>query len=175
MHHLIWMRARFTPILSALLAVAAAAALAAEVTTNYNRQVNFGNYETYSWIGVRAGNELWQDRIQRAVDTALAAKGWMKVLSSGQASVAAFGRTREQDTLHAFYDGFPGWDWQRTLGSTGARPTAIGTLTIDIFDSGDKQLIWRGVATGTLTANPEKNGRGLDNAVKEMFRKFRSG
>jgi hypothetical protein len=169
------MRVRFTPVLSAAIVVAAAAtALAPKITTEYNHQVNLARYETYCWIGVRAGNALWQDRIQRAVDKALAGKGWMKVLSGGQASVAAFGRTREQDTLQTFYTGFPGWNWQASFGSTPAetQPLDIGSLTIDIFDSGSKQRIWGGIATGTLSANPEKNNRELDRAIKEMFRKF---
>ncbi|HUE05375.1 MAG TPA: DUF4136 domain-containing protein [Bryobacteraceae bacterium] len=54
------------------------------------------------------GASLWQDRIMRAVDNELQAKGWQKVESGGDAAVSAFGRTTERDTMETFYDGFPG-------------------------------------------------------------------
>ena len=53
---------------------AGAVLLFAAVHTDYNHSTNFGNYKTYSWIKVEAGNSLWQDRIQHAVDSELAAK-----------------------------------------------------------------------------------------------------
>lgn len=101
--------------LSYLLPVALAGALAlfaADVSTDYNHHADFARYHTYSWLGVKAGNSLWQDRIQSAVDSALAAKGWQRVPSGGEAVVSAFGRTTQQDSLQTFYDGFPGWGWR---------------------------------------------------------------
>jgi hypothetical protein len=41
---------------------------------------------------------LWTDRITSAVDSQLQAKGWQKVLSGGDASVAAFGLTHNERT-----------------------------------------------------------------------------
>ena len=61
-----------------LLPVAAAFAgiiWAASVSTDYDHKADFGRYHTYSWLGVKAGNSLWQDRITSAVDAQLAAKG----------------------------------------------------------------------------------------------------
>lgn len=156
--------------------LAFAAALVASVGTDYNHHTDFSKYHTYSWIGVRAGNQLWQDRIQTAVDTALAQKGWMKVPSGGDAAVSAFGRTREQDTLQTFYDGFPGWGWRWGGGfgtaTTTVEPQRIGTLTIDIFDGQAKQLLWRGTASDTLSSKPEKNDKRLEKNVEDMFKKF---
>lgn len=71
---------RTLPVIAAF-----AAALYADVATDYNHKVDFGRYHTYSWIGVKAGNQLWQDRIMSAVDSQLAAKGWTKVASGGDA------------------------------------------------------------------------------------------
>ncbi len=57
---------------------------------------------------MKAGDDLWTDRIRRAVDNELMAKGWMATLSGGQASVTAFGATKEQQQLQTFYDGLGG-------------------------------------------------------------------
>jgi Domain of unknown function (DUF4136) len=148
----------------------------ASVSTDYDHKADFSRYHTYSWIGVKAGNSLWQDRIMGAVDSQLAAKGWTKVASGGDASVSAFGKTSEQDTLQTFYDGFPGWGWRGWAGmgtaTTEVIPERVGNLVVDIFDSNTKQLIWRGTATDTLTAKPEKNEHKLEKSVEDMFRHF---
>ncbi|HEX3877030.1 MAG TPA: DUF4136 domain-containing protein [Bryobacteraceae bacterium] len=149
---------------------------AADVSTDYDHHADFSKYHTYSWIGVKAGNSLWQDRIMAAVDSQLAAKGWTKSQGSGDASVSAFGKVTQQDTMQTFYDGFPGWGWRGWGGmgtaTTQVIPENVGTLTVDIFDGSTKQLIWRGQAANTLSSKPEKNDKKLDDAVGDMFKKF---
>lgn len=153
--------------------------LYAAVRTDYDHKADFSRYHTYSWIGVKSGNPLWQDRIMSAVDTALSAKGWTKVASGGDASISAFGHVREQDTLQTFYDGFPGWGWRvgwwgGGLGTTTTEviPERVGNLTVDIFDSNTKQLIFRGEASDAVSDKPEKNEHKMDKAVDDMFKKF---
>jgi hypothetical protein len=151
----------------------------AELHTDYDHSVNFANYHTYSWLKVSAGDSLWADRIKSDVDNALMAKGWQAVPSGGNASVSAFGSTKEQPTLNTFYDGFGGgWGWRRGFGggmgmaTTTTEETPIGTLVVDVFDSQSKKLIFRGVDTKTLSGNPEKNVDKLSKEVQEMFKKF---
>jgi hypothetical protein len=43
-------------------------------------------------------------------------------------------------------------------------------LTVDVFD-GTKQLIFRGMASDSLSGNPEKNDRKMERSVEEMFKK----
>jgi hypothetical protein len=158
-----------------LAAVSACIAWAAS-TTDYDHKADFSRYHTYSWIGVKAGNSLWQDRIMNAVDSQLAAKGWTKTTSGGDASVSAFGNVNERDNLETFYDGFPGWGW-RGWGGTGIAttevvPDRVGNLTVDIFDGKTKQLIWRGRASDTLSSKADKNDKKLEKTVADMFKKF---
>ena len=159
---------------SMILALLAAALVFAKVSTDYSHSTDFSRYRTYSWISAKAGNSLWQDRIMQAVDSQLAAKGWSKVPSGGDASVAAFGATRSEQTLQTFYDGFPGWYWQGFDGvaTTTVQNVPVGTLDVDIFDSGSKKLIWRGSASETLSEKPEKNEHKLEKAVEDMFEHF---
>jgi len=99
-------------LISAAFIVGAAALLFADVTTDYSHSVDFGNYHTYSWLKVNAGDPLWVNRIERAIDGELTAKGWSKVDSGGDAAVSAFGATHNQQSLQTFYDGFGGgWRW----------------------------------------------------------------
>jgi Domain of unknown function (DUF4136) len=48
----------------------------------------------------------------------------------------------------------------------------VGTLVVDMYDAGNKQLIWRGTSTDTLSNNIEHNEKNLDKAVDKMFKKF---
>lgn len=157
--------------------VFACIAWAASVATDYDHHAAFQRYHTYSWLGVKASDSLWQNRITTAVDGQLAAKGWTKVASGGDASVSAFGRTTEKDTMETFYDGFPGWGWRGWGGGMGMAttdviPEKVGNLTVDIFDGSTKQLIWRGRASDVLSSKADKNTSKMDHSVEEMFKKF---
>jgi hypothetical protein len=157
--------------------------LYAKISTDYEHSANFLNYHTYSWLKVKATDQLWEDRTKRDIDAQLTEKGWQQVASGGDASVSAFASTREQPQINTFYDGFGGgWGWRGFrggggLGGTGFSTTsvdniAIGTLVVDIFDSHTKMLIWRTVATDTLSGNPEKDEKKLANTVQDMFKHF---
>lgn len=157
------------------LLVGATILFAADVTTDYSHSIDFGNFHTYSWLKVDAGNSLWADRIQRDVNAELMEKGWMEVPSGGQAAVSAFGSRHDQQSLQTFYDGFGGgWRWGGfgDIATTTPINTPIGTLVVDVFDAQNKQLIWRGTAQKTLSGSPEKNEKKLADEVKDMFKHF---
>lgn len=167
---------RFSRLLVPAVLGVAAVALAA-IHTDFDHHADFSKYHTYSWIGVRAGNSLWQDRITSAVDSQLAAKGLQRVGSGGDLAVSAFGKVNERDTLQTFYDGFPGWGWRGWGGGMGmatteVEPERVGNLNVDLFDGASKQLIWRGSASDTLTGKPEKNEKKMDQEVAKMFDHF---
>lgn len=151
------------------------------VKTNYNPSTNFSRIHTYSWLKVNSPNSLWADRIRRDVNGQLAAKGWMEIPSGGQAAVSAFSATKNQRSLETFYNGFGpgfgGWYWGGFgLGAgfttTQVVNTPIGSLVVDIFNSSDKHLIWRGYARRALSSNPNDNRQTLENTVVKMFKNF---
>ena len=157
------------------------AAAAQDVRTDFDHQIDFGQFHTYSWSRVHTDNPLWEPRIQRAVDEELQAKGWQRVDSGGQVSITAMGAVHNQQEYHTFYNNMDGWGWGRFGGgfpggygdaTTTVDNERIGTLIIDLYDTGDKQLIWRSVARDTLSDNPEKNEKKLQKAVDKMFKKF---
>ena len=156
-----------------VIATLTAAALAAKVSTDYDHSANFGGYKTYSWSKVETANSIWDARVKDAVDKELAAKGWSQVPSGGDVSLVAVETTRTKQQLNTFYDGFGGWRW----GGFGNATTTVekykvGTLVVDMFDAGSKNLIWRASSSDTLSGNPEKNTKNLDKGIKKMFSHF---
>src|SRR5438270_903318 len=165
------LQTRWTSITALLLLVAAAAW--AGVNTDYDHSANFANYKTYSWGKLQTANSIWDARVKAAVDSQLAAKGLTEVPSGGDVTVTAFGKTKTEQTLNTFYDGFPGRRWS---GFGDATTTVdnykVGTLVVDLFDGSSQNLVWRGLATDTLSSNPDKNTKKLGGDVHKMFEHF---
>jgi hypothetical protein len=163
--------------------LSATASFAQQVKTDYDRSTDFAQYKTYSWENVHTQNPLWVDRIKAAVNSALAAKGWMQVESGGGVAVMAMEMTKDHQTLNTYYDGFGGgWGWRGWFragfgdgfgDSTTTESTyKVGTLVVDLFDSNTKKLIWRGSSSDTLSSKSDKNIKNLDRGVEKMFDRF---
>src|SRR4051812_2786688 len=127
----------------------------AKVTTDYDHDANFSKYQSFSWVREpRTKNPLMKDRIVEAINQELRAKGLRLVENGGSLDVAAHTATKEEKTLQSFYDGFPGWGWNSRFGGTTTVTVdtyEVGTLVVDLFDSTTKQVVWRGVATDTVS------------------------
>lgn len=153
--------------------VLTAFASAQDVKTDYDHHANFSQYHTYSWAKVKTTDPLWESRIQDAVDKDLQAKGWQRVDNGGDVALTAVGSARDEKEYQTFYDGMGGWRW----GGFGETTTQVenypvGTLVLDMYDAHNKQLIWRGVASQSLSDKPEKNEQKLEKAVNKMLDHF---
>jgi hypothetical protein len=162
-------------------------ALAGDVRTDYNHKVNFEQFHTYSWGQVQTSDPLWVPRIKHAVNQALTEKGWQEVPSGGEITVMAVGSVHDQRQYQTFYDGLgpggwgwggPGWGgWGGWGGDTGisttnVENTPVGTLVVDLYQNSDKQLVWRGTSSETLSDKTKDNIKNLDKNVDKMFKKF---
>ena len=158
-----------------VLLLAAQAMFAQQVTTDYDHHANFERFHTYSWMKVQTEDPLWKSRIMDAVDKELQKKGWQRVDSGGDVVLAAVGATKNQQQYQTFYDGFGGWGW-RGFGPETATTTVqnerVGTLVVDMYDSQNKQLLWRARAQDTLSDKTEKNEGKLEKSVDKMFKDF---
>jgi hypothetical protein len=150
------------------------------VKTDFDPSAHFSSYKTFMWIEpphIRA-DPLMEPRLVNAVNSALISKGWQLVQSGADVGIVAHVATKERHTLETFYDGFGGgWGWHHWGGGMGTAYTTVesyeeGTVVLDLFDAHTKQLIWRGVATDTLTEKPQKDTKKLEKAVDKMFKDF---
>ena len=163
-----------------LLAIFASASFAQNVKTDYDRSANFSAYHTYSWQKISTRDELMVNRIKSAVNSAMAEKGYTEVPSGGDLALVAMETTHNQQTLDTFYNGLGGgWRWGGFGGfgmaTTTTQTYQVGTLILDMFDAHNKNLIWRGASSDTLSNNSEKNIKELDKGVSKMFKHFPPG
>jgi hypothetical protein len=173
---------RFTRIILGIFLVMAVAAdaRAQKVATDFDPHAPFPQYKTFMWIRPPKieADPLMEPRLVDAVNAALTAKGWQMVTEGADVGLVAHVATRERHTLETFYDGFGGgWGWHHWgLGFgeayTTEQPYEVGTLVVDMFDTHTKHLIWRGVATDTLSEKPDKDTKKLNKAVNKLFKEF---
>jgi hypothetical protein len=176
--------------LSLTLAVAflfafAGVAHADSVKTDYDHSVDFSQFHTYSWGSVKTPSPFYVDRIKQAVDSQLQAKGWQQVPSGGDTEIFATGQVTNEKQLETLYSGYGGgwgrgWGWGGWGGGGPGFGTAttttynqqVGNLVIDMFETGSKKLVWRGMSQRDLSNNASKNTKALDKDVQKMFKDF---
>lgn len=159
--------------------VAALAALpaSAKVTVDFDKSVNFSTYKTYAWRpGTPAKDPLMQKRIQNAVEAELTAKGLTKTDGAADLYVVTHASSKNEKQIDVNNLGYAGYRWH---GWGGWGPTTVnmyeipvGTLVVDLLAGKSNELVWRGVATETLSDNPQKVAKLINKVVTKMFKKF---
>jgi hypothetical protein len=158
------------------LVIGAGVSWAQSVDTDFEPSVNFASFQTYYWAQTDPvpGNDILNNRIMASVDAGMARRGWVKApKDQADLAVAAHVSTQQQQKLDTFYNtGWGGWGW----GGWGPVETTVrtylkGTLIVDLFDAKTKKLVWRGVASDTVSDDPAKNAEKIDKSVEKMFGK----
>jgi len=150
-------------------------AMAQQVRTDYDQEVDFHKYHTFSIFRIHASDGIVQNRMRRNIEQSLQARGYQEVPRDGEFVVTAIGAVRNRQEYITFYNGFgPGWGWGRWGGWGGPATTTvhnipIGTTAIDLYDGHSHQLIFRGTAADSLSNNPDKNAMKSERAVNKIF------
>jgi len=151
-----------------LLVLIAIPCFAQKVSTDYNKDFNFTSLKTYSWQeGTPASNPLMHQRVVKAIETNLVAKGFQPAPGAPDFYVVYHGSVKEELSIQE-------WGYRPRWGSSNVdiQKVPVGMLVVDILDGKDEQLIWRSIATDTVSDNPEKNEKKINKAAEKMFKKF---
>jgi len=177
-----------------ILAVATSALLvqgcaSISVEREFDPDVDYASYQTYDWmpaesrrVDLKARDPMVEQRIREAIERELAASGLQKASSSDPDIRIGYLLVLEDAVdLQTLYTGAPP-DWRyRTYGpgttTNQTRMLTTGTLVIDAFDAGKRELVWRGVAEGQVKPDqdPEKRRARIDEAVKKILAEFPPG
>jgi hypothetical protein len=172
-------------ILFVLLAFGLAVGCASlKVNTDYAREADFSKYKTFAYTdtenNVEDTNQLGHRRIVDGIRREMLGKGLQETGSNPDLYVTYHGEDKERvslDTTSFGYGYGPGWYWGGGMGTstTQVRTYNEGTLVVDIWDAKAKELVWRGVATDTISDNPEKNIAKVNKALDKMFERYPPG
>jgi len=167
---------RRTLVTVGLSVLASPAAFTQSINTNYTPGTDFSKYHSYRWVQVQGDtsqvDQILDQEIKQAIDKQLAAKSLAKKDGDPVDLYVAYQVAVQQEReLNAY--GAPGW---RFGGMANVTTTTIdvGTLTVDVYDPAQKQLLWRGSATESVdkSTSPEKKQAQLDKAMAKLLKNF---
>jgi len=139
---------------------------------------DFSKYHTYKWIDIPENvhpNQIVSQEIKQAIDDQLTEKGLTK--TNGEKAdlnvgyQCSFDRERQ---WNAYNTG--GFRWGGGMATATSSTISIGTLVLDMYDPGSKQLVWTGKATKTVNPNDsqEKRQNNLNKAMQKLMKNFPS-
>lgn len=170
-----------------LLLLSLGSAFAQDVRYNFDKSANFSKYKTYKWVELKGADkldDLTDRQIRDALDAELARKGLTKTDAENADLYIGYQTTLGQEKQFTSYSsdwGYgPGWGrgWYGGMGSTttyGQTSTIYtGQLAVDMYDSGSRSLVWRGVVSKTLDpkAKPEKRQKNLAKATAKLLKNY---
>jgi hypothetical protein len=169
------------------LLLVAASSLAQDVRYNFDKSLDFSKFKTYKWVPIKGAatvSDLVDKQIKDAIDTELATKGLTKV-DSEEANLyigyqPSVGEEKQFNSYSTGWGYGPGWGggWYGGMGSTtthGSTSTIYkGQLALDMYDSTNHNLAWRGVMSKTIDpkAKPEKQQKNLAKATKKLLKNY---
>src|SRR5262249_41072120 len=153
-------------------------------SADYDKTTDFSKFKTYSWKDTdKAQNAILEKRNKDAVDGALGSKGLKRVDDGGDPVVVSHVRLSKETQINTYNTGWGyGYGWGGYGGGMGMQTSKVeeipvGTLIVDLVDTGKKELAWRGTASDTLnpSASPEDKEKNLNAAVAKMFEAYPPG
>lgn len=171
----------------ALLSLVTCTSVAPDVVYNFDKAADFSKFRTYKWVPVRDAEkieDLRDKQIKDAVDAELAKKGLAKTDAENADLYLCYQLgigTATQFTSYKTDWGYgPGWargSWYRGVGgmTTGQVSTLyFGQLALDLYNSMNHSLAWRGVASKTIDpkAKPDKQQKNLEKAVATLLKNY---
>ena len=147
---------------------------AQDVTYNFMPGTDFSKYHTYKWVSIEGGahpNQIMDQEIKQSVDSQLTSKGLTKTDSDKADLYVGYQVAVDQEKQ------WNAWGMGRFGGGMGSATSSTisnGTLVLDMYDPGTKQLVWTGRETKTLdpSSNQEKNMKNLNKAMTKLLKNY---
>lgn len=137
------------------------------VNQDYDPDVDFDLYETYSWVespvASKSKNPLLEKRVREWADEVLAKKGLKRLDTGGDLHVSYVDDASQATDIRTTGTGV-GFDR-----NTRAVRYNEGMMMIDMLDAKSNRLVWRGIAELTLSENPTQ--KEVDKRVRDAVRK----
>ena len=144
------------------------------IASDYERGVNFSQYQTYQILKHKPDfsygiNPINQQRIERAIQREMMALGF-KISTTPDLIVACFVKEkliRKEDHYYQGYYrgwGFPIW--------VDVNHYEEGTLIIDLIDRKNQQVVWHGAATERVSDDMRNAEAAINKTVGALFEQY---
>ena len=178
-----------------LVAILSTTSFYAQVTSDYDKTVDFTKYKTYSFEGWQDNsdqliNDLDKKRILDSFGKEFRSRNLQYVEQGGDMIVTLFMAIDQKTSQTAYtnyhggmgYGGGWGYGYGRGYGmgmGMGSATTTysenvydVGTFVVDVYDGESKKLVWEGISRKTINENPKKREKTIPKGVKKLMKKF---
>lgn len=173
---------KITPVLL-LLTILVTSCSSVRVASDYDREVNFNQYESYAFFkpGIDKAeiSDLDKKRILRAIEAEMQRKGFTKS-EDPDLLVSIFTKTNEN--INIYQNNMMGWGygwgwhpWYWGSGFNTVNRTSEGTLYIDLIDAEGKELVWQGMGTAALASKVNRKQERINEIVAKIMEKYPPG
>jgi Domain of unknown function (DUF4136) len=156
-----------------LLLVIAGTLAAQSVSYNFMPRTDFAKYRTYKWVNIGGAHpdQIMDAEIKQSVDAQLASRGLTKT-DGDKADLYIGYQTAVNQEMQ--WDAWGSRSFGMGMGSWTSSTISVGTLVLDMYDPGTKQLVWTGRATKTIDpgSNHEKNMKNLDKSIAKLLKNY---
>jgi len=178
-----------TKQLSILLMLTFISSLAySQVSSEYDKSVNFENYKTFAFAPWQAGsdkvlNSIDKNTIQTSITSDLAARGITKVDSAdGPAlyvTIYIVIKNEQSTTAYTTFNGGlgmgygVGWGYGMGSATTNYQTDDYqeGTAVLDFYDFKTKKLLWQGTIQGVVKSE-SKRDKTIPRKVNELMERY---
>jgi Domain of unknown function (DUF4136) len=167
---------RIVSTLFGIASLTCAVAVAQDVKYNSMPGTDFSKYHTYKWVTIEGAQQVSQildAQIKQAVDAQLATKGLTKTDDDKADLYIGYQVALSQDKQWNAY-GMGGYRWGGGMASATQSTITTGSLTVDMYETGTKNLVWTGSATKQIDTNAkqDKIEKNLNKGMAKLLKNY---
>ncbi len=152
-----------------------------DVTTDYDKDVNFARYKTFAWMATNASREdsgqptlmnsaLTRKRIRAAIEREFAAKG-LTLKPKGPDMYITF-HSAVKDKVDVERYGYRYGRWGQVWAvRTDLYRYKEGAIVVDLIDATTRDLVWRGIAKDIIDSDDTPDEI-VNESVQALFKEY---
>jgi hypothetical protein len=151
-----------------LLALVAVDSEAQTIRVQWDRKVDFSAYQSFAWLeGTAAVDPDVNQLISETIENELSVRGIFPDEDEPDLHVVYYASAREEFQVEGGYRR----DWTDS-GAVTVDSHLAGTLVVDLVDAEQNRVVWRAIATATVSGNPKKARGRIPSIIQKMFADF---
>ena len=168
--------------------VFSASLFAQKVKVDYDKEVDFSKYKTYTFLGWQDDidkvlNDFDKKRIKDAFKEQMDMRNLEQMESGGDMTLTLYLVIDQKTSITGYTNYYGGagrgyrrggWGWGAGHSTTNYTENDYleGTMVLDMFDGESKDQIWQAVGVGTVQEKPEKREKSIPKSVNKLMKKF---
>jgi hypothetical protein len=159
---------RIAGAIALLLTLFGAEARGQTLRVQWDKRVDFSRYQSFAWLEGTAAIDPEVNRlISETIENELSVRGILPDDAEPALYAVYHASAREEFQVEGGYRR----DWEDP-GALTVDSYLAGTLLVELVDAGENRVVWRAMATATVSGNPKKARGRIPSIIQKMFADF---